>query len=327
MKNLIILLLIVSSISFSQNFWEQTNGPYGTPIYHFAINSNNHIIAGGPGVNVGNLGGVFYSSDDGNYWVQKGFANVSISALTINSNDHIFVGTASGIFRSTDNGDNWVQLNLTSNINSLTTNLNDHIFAGTDSGVFRSTDSGESLIEINNGLPQDFIVNCLEINSNEDIFLSGSELIYNYPPVWIPRQYRSTDNGENWININFSFYPVNSFAFNSNGYIFAGSSDGIFRSVNNGDNWSSITNGLTNYSINFIAINSIDYIFAGTEGGVFYSTNNGDLWVDITNDLPINSIKSLTINANDDIFAGSWKGVFFTSNNGANWRGKNKGCM
>ncbi len=39
---------------------------------------------------------------------------------------------------------------------------------------------------------------------------------------------------------------VYSLAINSNGDIFAGTDDGIFRSTDNGDNWVQINQGLTN---------------------------------------------------------------------------------
>jgi hypothetical protein len=46
----ISLLIFILSITISaQDFWEQTNGPNGTPIVHFAINSNDHIIIAEPG--------------------------------------------------------------------------------------------------------------------------------------------------------------------------------------------------------------------------------------------------------------------------------------
>ena len=62
-------------------------------------------------------------------------------------------------------------------------------------------------------------------------------------------------------------------------YLFVVSDIGsVFRSANNGDNWTRINNGLTPrigekvYSLAAIATT----IFAGTADGVFRSTNNGD---------------------------------------------------
>ena len=143
------------------------------------MNSNDHIIIAEPG-NLTHHKGIFYSSDNGNYWVQKGLTNVSVGALAVNLSDHIFVGTSNGILRSTDNGDTWVQLSLSNSISSLAINLSNLIFAVTNGGMFRSTDNGENWISINNGLPQGFNGICLAINSNGDIFLGGRKTIYPY---------------------------------------------------------------------------------------------------------------------------------------------------
>ena len=111
----------------------------------------------------------------------------------------------------------------------------------------------------------------------------------------------------------------------NNGDIFAGTSDtsrGIFRSTDNGDNWSEINTGLTNNVIFDLSVNSSGDIFAGTGGGVFRSTDNGDDWSEINSGLTNTTVFALTINNSDDIFAGTFSGnggVFRSSNNGSTW--------
>ncbi len=103
MKNL-FLNLSVALISFlfhaenifSQNFWQQINGPYRRTINTLAINSSGHIF-------VGTYDGVFRSTDNGGIWAQvnTGLTNTSVCSLTINSSGHIFAGTCGGgVFRS-----------------------------------------------------------------------------------------------------------------------------------------------------------------------------------------------------------------------------------
>jgi hypothetical protein len=44
---LLLVLLFANTEAAAQNFWRQTNGPYGGVIYALAINnSNGHIFAG-----------------------------------------------------------------------------------------------------------------------------------------------------------------------------------------------------------------------------------------------------------------------------------------
>ncbi|MCH7676972.1 T9SS type A sorting domain-containing protein, partial [candidate division KSB1 bacterium] len=115
-------------------------------------------------------------------------------------------------------------------------------------------------------------------------------------------------------------------AINSSGDIFAGTAGGVFRSTDNGDNWSEINTGLANTDIRALAINSNDHIFAGTAGGLFRSTDNGDNWLEINAGLPTNTaVGTLAINSGGDVFAGSNRGVFRSTDNGNNWNQMNTG--
>ena len=65
---------------------------------------------------------------------------------------------------------------------------------------------------------------------------------------------------------------ISAFAINSAGDIFAGTAGGVFRTTDNGDNWNEINTGLTNSNVSALATNSTGHIFAGTSGaGVFRS--------------------------------------------------------
>src|SRR5262245_57698647 len=61
-------------------------------------------------------------------------------------------------------------------------------------------------------------------------------------------------------------------ARNSIGNIFVGTQGGgVFRSIDNGESWTGINNGLTATNVRALAISSVDHVFAGTFGGVFRS--------------------------------------------------------
>lgn len=110
--------------------------------------------------------------------------------------------------------------------------------------------------------------------------------------------------------------------------IFAGIlGEGMFLSINNGNSWDTINNGLPqNSNVISLAINDTN-IFAGTSGeGMFLSTNNGSNWVAVNNGLPANSsVISLAIN-DTNIFAGiSGHKVFLSTDNGNNWTSINNG--
>lgn len=128
-----------------------------------------------------------------------------------------------------------------------------------------------------------------------------------------------------------------SLAINSNGDIFAGAyisgetvgvNDGVYRSTDNGDNWSKL--GLSSsYEAHSIFIRPNGDILIGTwqqPSGphyLFRSTNNGNSWDTLG---VINLITSIGINSSGHIFVGTnSQGIFRSVDNGVNWIAKNQG--
>ena len=58
--------------------------------------------------------------------------------------------------------------------------------------------------------------------------------------------FRSTDNGDTWTEQNggFTALDVHSVVINPIGHIFAGAAGGVFRSMNDADQWSDFSSGL-----------------------------------------------------------------------------------
>ncbi len=146
LKRLLLFLFLVvthSSTKAQEDFWEQTNGPFGGSVLSLAVHADGAIFAGTFN------GGVFRSTNHGDSWAEvnsglsSNFGRLSGSALAINSAGHIFAGVpGGGVFRSTNNGDSWTEVNtgLTdTDILSFAVHANGVILAGTNgSGVFRS---------------------------------------------------------------------------------------------------------------------------------------------------------------------------------------------
>ncbi len=206
--------------------------------------------------------------------------------------------------------------------------------------------------QINNGLTGSFFVGALAINSSGDIFAGTTDGVAGTKSAGV---FRSSDNGDNWSQINTGLTntivlappSIRALATNSRGDIFAGTSapgasfgGGVFRSTDNGDNWSQINTGLTlpynnsPQSIYALAIKNNDDIFAGSGGYVYRSSDNGDTWSQIN--LRVTAIAvivhALAINSRGDIFAGTVGqrggdvgGVFRSSDNGDNWSQINTG--
>ncbi|MBK8554110.1 MAG: hypothetical protein IPL53_24905 [Ignavibacteria bacterium] len=130
--------------------------------------------------------------------------------------------------------------------------------------------------------------------------------------------FKSTAVNADWMQYGTLGSRINAMIKKDN-FIFAGTAQtGIYRSSNNGINWTQVNTGLPVLSVTSFAGNSTG-IFASTVGGIYLSANNGDLWTQAGSGSMSGYIVSLTSNGNN-IYAGHiLAGVFQTTNNGSNW--------
>jgi photosystem II stability/assembly factor-like uncharacterized protein len=116
-----------------------------------------------------------------------------------------------------------------------------------------------------------------------------------------------------WESIYSSGSGINCLAINSIGYLFAGTQNGIYRSVDNGVNWDNI---LDTFAIGSIEINSQDDIYS-SPGPIYFSTDYGDNWE--TLNYPEMSISHIFVDSQNNILVGFWGGIYKSNNNGLNW--------
>jgi len=104
----------------------------------------------------------------------------------------------------------------------------------------------------------------------------------------------------------------------SDNIIFAGSSNGIYKSYNEGQSWVEVSNGLSQKKITSLAALG-SKIFAATEdSGMFVSLNMGVQWMPFTN-LPKKHISSI-VAFNSKIYASNrGEGIFYSQDTGSTW--------
>jgi Secretion system C-terminal sorting domain len=106
--------------------------------------------------------------------------------------------------------------------------------------------------------------------------------------------YRSTDDGTNWSQV-YSSYSVYSL-FESGSKIFAGSGSGVLVSTNDGLSWNAI--GLYSKVVRSVFVTG-NFIVAGVlNEGIFYSTNSGQTWDQKINGLGNISVSSVSVSNN-----------------------------
>ena len=248
------------------NYWEKCQTGLTSNSVWSVTGTNNpvgHIFSGT------NDAGLFKSTDSGINWSFTGLLEW-VAEIANNSNGNIFAATISdGIYRSTDIGISWQKVsdyNVGTDVYSIIVTLNNDIFAGTDAHIFHSTDNGNTWSESDSGVFVTGVIWSIVLNSSGDIlvgdggFFTGPGSVYRSSDngiSWIQTSitnrssndiltispqtifvatdsgvYVSYDNGisGNQINDGLTNLTVFSLSLNEEGYLFAGTADGIFRS-------------------------------------------------------------------------------------------------
>jgi ligand-binding sensor domain-containing protein len=198
-------------------------------------------------------------------------------------------------------------------------------------------------------------------------FRQRAALFGNVAPKWedlpdeIKRQFGKLQggvfqyNGTSW-NARSEGLPtidIRCLAINStNNCLFAGTAGrGIYRSIDNGLNWTVVNVGLTNFNVESLYCDEHGYLLAGTPGGgIFRSKDNGENWSQINigtieiqeaqgaNDIktwqPVNTglpntivrcfivLSSTSQNSasQESIYVGTDDGVFYSTDSGKRWQ-------
>lgn len=113
---------------------------------------------------------------------------------------------------------------------------------------------------------------------------------------------------------------------NPNVVYVATSGSGIFKTVNGGQNWFQVNNGLPTLNNNLLPINSVDAVnsntvVAGTSGDGFYlTTNGGNTWTAFNTGLPNNSLVTSVLAVNSTTFLAAAATGLYVSQNGGAWQ-------
>lgn len=336
--------LFVSADSANSWTYPITSTSFFYEMTSFAVMDTNLFVAG-------RHGGFCRSDDYGNSWItdSEGLPSLPIVDLAV-LDSWIFAGThGGGIYRSGDLGANWIPVNTGLSADTITTLavIDTVLFAGTwEGGVFRSSDNGNNWFPVTSGLSGDTVTVFAEIGTQlfaltssgkvfssddkgdswspissvpaeeEVTFFTSFTFIDNYMFVGTSNGvYRSTDNGEHWIDANegIIYRGVNAL-YTLGGDLFVGTGGGIYRSSNKGDSWTDVNSGMKNANIRALAMDGTK-MYAGTMNGIYLSDDGGDTWESFLEIGPIFSLAFTT----EYFYAGSWSHLFIKPMSSTNW--------
>lgn len=204
--------------------------------------------------------GVFRSTDNGLHWINvtNNMLQGGLYSIINCSDGSLLAGTVgNGIFRSEDNGSSWTSVAGFSPVWSMAID-NTIIYAGTTShGIQRSTTNGQTWESVNDGLPAGETIRVVASIHNK-VFAGTSfhGAYYLANTTWVQISNGLPDDGLG------QYQAVLAFA-GTDDMLFAGTTGGVYMSVDNGASWQGINDGLSETNMRTLAIND-STLFAGT---------------------------------------------------------------
>ncbi len=233
--------------------------------------------------------------------------------------------TEGSIRKSVDGGANWTVARFERDVGTLAFGPGSPaaLYVATGEGVLKSGDGGVSWTNL--GLIQARAVAVDPTSGNRlyaaALSAAGESTVFT-----------SGDGGATWFPTSLSLYPGIIRALRvhptDGSRVFAGTSVGLFRSLDGGSTWTELTVGLgLGASVSGIEVDSSPVLFAslyaGTNGpGVFKSLDGGEIWSQASAGLPLEPTWALARDprAEDTLYAGfDPAGVFKSTDAAGHW--------
>jgi len=328
------------------NTWnELTNGLPGSPADKGRISiaispSNPNVLYARYADAIGNIEGVYRTSNGGNNWVQVNSSQLTnvgyhwwFSGIYVDPSDENTIYNADFIVeKSVDGGNNWVpaftNVHVDQHAIAFNTQNSNEVLLGNDGGVYKSTNNGANATKFSN-LPITQFYKCYVDPQNQNKIYGGAQDNSTMRTT--------TGNINDWYIIygGDGFQPLVD--ANNTNVIYAMYQRGhLAKSTNNGNSFASATYGISNSDrknwntpIAFDPQNS-QILYYGTQR-LWKTTNATNSWSAISPDLTngsgggnltfgtITTIDVSKIDSNTIVVGTDDSNVWITHNGGTNW--------
>jgi photosystem II stability/assembly factor-like uncharacterized protein len=253
-------------------------------------------------------------------------------------------GAGSGVYKSEDAGLTWRSVSAglpSTDVTALAFSRDTPpvLYAAVGQNVFASADGGASWSQQAKGVGN--------YRGFQQIRVAPSDGKILYGLAVIEGAFRSDDGGRNWAAINQGLPKDNNGSHNVQSvvidpadpnvvYVGTGwgpfGGNGVYKSIDGGENWSAANRGTIDYSITALAIDPANpqTIYAGGNGGEFFkSVNGGQTWDNLTAKLPTaaatsrSTLHTIILNpaAPQTVYVlGEREGVMMSADGGGMWR-------
>jgi photosystem II stability/assembly factor-like uncharacterized protein len=282
---------------------------------------------------------VYKSRDGGQLWEK--FPSFSARRVTTVAIDPqlpatIYAGTmGDAVYKSPDGGQHWLPHNVglkehVSFVNQFVFHpaLSEKIYAATTVGAYYTKDAGREWEERMSGMKEVHIVTSIAINHKDPTILYAGTT---------GGIYRSEDAAMSWKKINNGLIPeqelmasmalgVNAIELNpvNPDIVYAGTTKGLFRTANKGEQWERIGQSLPDPFVSSIVIHPTEpsLLYIGGPGGVWKSSDSGKTWQAVNQGLSTLNVRALVMapwNA-QTLYAGTnGSGLYRSTDAGATW--------
>ncbi len=305
--------------------WSPRNRGLSPSLYE-----TNALVSAGDTVFAATTDGVYMSTDWGNGWtlINSGLPSLystGVGALA-RSNSTLYASTPDdGIYRRPISGGTWTPdtaglwrsiYGVVAPVNSIVVD-DSTIFAGTNAGIYRQ------------GLT-DSTWEALDLQGQIDAVTADSNKVFCVVNVDTRSIYFSSDFGTKWNDLSGNVSEVSSITFH-NAELLAGTSNGIFISRDNGQNWKSLDSGISGPPGTYDFVPELksegNRFYAATFQGL-YELGAGDTsWSLLFNQYPVppsyNYFAAVGVNLVADAYAnyynGSIQGTYVSTDFGSTW--------
>jgi len=302
-------------------------GGGGAPYVHADIHDLIYKPGDGYTIFSGNDGGVFQTNNGGGSWQDisgnMGIAQIYRMGLAATNSGLLITGHQDN-GTNLKNGTNYEEVLGGDGMDCFIDWSSDLVMYGElYYGDFnRSTNGGNNWTGITNGLSGSagWITPWCQDPMDPNTLYAGYSAVF-----------KSTNRGSNWTqlgNLPSSGLLTDLFVAPSNNQvIYTSTPSQLMRTVDGGQNWVNITQGLptsqaaiTRAAVSHSNPDHIWVTFSGYAAGtkVYRSTNGGQTWVNISNglpNLPANCVVTVPYSASEAVFVGCDVGVYYCDNN------------
>lgn len=307
---------IIRSTNFGNKWQIHYESACRMHIYDAEVITDSVVFMGGVNLSNGGVpnGAIFKSVDQGNTWSKINNGSMIVrSIFFVNDSLGFYCGEYEGlVFKTVNQGNTWsyYELDPYSFDGFVVYFINDSVGfvggEGDDYGLYKTIDGGDTW-DLNTGIGLNYIEDIAFSNDSTGYLLSDYSLVM-----------KTYDQGENWeIDYDLSFtnlYHGIEFISEDVGFIFGHK---LFKTINGGQSWFQITNGLSLMNmidINFPCIDT-GYLSTTSESTIYKSTDGGESWFPI--EFPSTSTVNTLSFINADLgFAIGNNGIIFKTSSG-----------